>query len=262
MKIIFFDIDGTLISRNRIIPDTVRPAIENLRSNGNIAFISSGRTKILVRDPLLDGILFDGTISGCGSLIEYRGETVFYKKIPNDLATTAVNVFKKNKVLPIAEGKDFIYFDESNLNFAAYNPELKALLGEKLLPLEKNLGNLEISKFSCLTIPNVSNVADCVKNLGNHFDFQIHDETCFEMVTKNVNKGSAIKIVCEKLGIDISDTFAVGDSVNDFEMLKNAGTAIAMANAPEKVKSIADYVTDFAENDGIAKALRYFNLTN
>lgn len=263
MKAVFFDIDGTLISRDLRVPSSVPAAIEQLRANGHKAFISSGRTKVLVHDPLLDGIEFDGVVSGCGSLIEYRGEILFYQTVPTNLAAAALDVFKKNKVLPILEGKDFIYFDEDNeLPVVPFRPDLKKNLGDKLLPLKSNSGKWEFSKFSCITAPNVSNVADCVASLEKFFDFQIHNANVFEMVNKGINKGSAIKIVCEKLGIDIADTFAVGDSVNDLDMLKTAGTAIAMANAPDEVKAVADYVTDLAEDDGIANALKYFKLTD
>lgn len=261
LKLGFFDIDGTLISRNLCVSSSVPTAIEQLRANGNKAFISSGRTKVLVHDPLLKGIEFDGVISGCGSLIEYRGEVLFYRTVPANLAVPALDVFKKNKVLPILEGKDFIFFDEDNdLPVVPLRPDLKKNLSDKILPLKSNFGKWEFSKFSCLTAPNISNVADCVASLEKFFDFQIHNANVFEMVTKGINKGSAIKIICEKLGIDIADTFAVGDSINDLDMLKTAGTAIAMANAPDEVKAVADYVTNLAEDDGIANALKHFNL--
>lgn len=261
MKLGFFDIDGTLISRDLRVSSRLPAALEQLRANGHKAFISSGRTKVLAHDPLLSGIEFDGVVSGCGSLIEYRGDVLFYKTVPTDLAVMALDVFKKNKVLPILEGKDFIYFDEDNaLPLVPFRPDLKRNLNDKLLPLKSNFGKWEFSKFSCLTAPNISNVTDCIASLEKYFDFQIHNSAVFEMVSKGVNKGSAIKVICEKFGIDLADTFAIGDSINDLDMLKTAGTAIAMANAPDEVKAVADYVTGLAEEDGIANALKHFKL--
>lgn len=261
LQAVFFDIDGTLIGRDGKVPASVPAAIENLRAKKNLAFIASGRTKVLVHDPRLNGINFDGIISGSGSLIEYRGEIIFYRTVPTDLATFALDVFKKNKVLPILEGKDFIYFDEDDeLPFPIYQTEAKNFLGEKILSVKKFFGRWEFSKFFCRTEPKISDVAGCVAELEKFFDFQIHDAHKFEMVLHGINKGSAIKTVCEKLRLEICDTFAVGDSVNDFDMLKTAGNSIAMMNAPSEVKAVVDYVTDFAEDDGIAKALRRFNL--
>lgn len=260
MKAVFFDIDGTLISRDKRVPASVHAAIKNLRARGNLAFISSGRTKILVNDPLLKDIKFDGVISGCGSLIEHNDAVLFYRTVPVDLAVKALNLFTLNNVIPILEGKNCFYYDESNLPFTTYQSEVKATLGDKIQSIAGNFGKWEFSKFICMTDPNFSNVKNCVNNLEGEFNFQIHSDYIFEMVMKGVNKGSAIKFVCQKLGIDLADTFAIGDSVNDMDMLQTAGTAIAMANAPDTVKNAADFVTNLAEDDGIFHALKHFNL--
>lgn len=260
MKAVFFDIDGTLISRDGRVPASVPIAIDNLRAHGHLAFISSGRTKILVNDPLLKGINFDGVVSGCGSLIEHNDAVLFYRTVPVDLAVKALNVFSQNNVIPILEGKKFFYYDDTDLPFTPYQSELKATLGDKVQSIAANFGKWEFSKFICATAPTVSNVKNCVNNLEEEFNFHIHNDHFFEMTMKGVNKGSAIKIVCQKFDIDLADTFAIGDSVNDLDMLQTAGTAIAMANAPDEVKNAADFVTKLAEDDGIFLALKHFNL--
>lgn len=260
MKAVFFDIDGTLISRDKRVPASVHAAIEQLRARGNLAFICSGRTKLLVNDPLLQGIKFDGVISGCGSLIEHNDAVLFYRTVPVDLAVKAFDVFKKNNIVCICEGKNFFYYNNTDLPFTPYQFGLKATLGDKVLSIDDNFGKWEFSKFICTTDPNFSNVKNCVDSLKDDFNFLIHSDYLFEMILKGINKGSAIKIVCKKLGLDIADTFAIGDSVNDLDMLRTAGTAIAMANAPDTVKNAADFVTKLAEDDGIAIALKHFNL--
>ncbi len=260
MKAIFFDIDGTLISRAGDVPESVPPAIEKLRARGNLAFICSGRTKILVQAARLNSIEFDGVISGCGSLIEYCDEVLFYRTIPADLAIHALKIFKANKIIPVLEGRDFMYFDESDLPFENYGAELKSILGDKMLSLADNFGKWQFSKFLCATAPNISDIDSSIAALSKDFDFKIHNDNLFEMVVKNVNKGSAIELVREKLGLAREDTFCIGDSANDVDMFHAVGTAVAMANAPTAVKNAADFVTDFAENDGIYLALKHFNL--
>lgn len=260
MKAVFFDIDGTLISRDKRVPASVHAAIEQLRARGHLAFISSGRTKILVNDPLLKDIKFDGVVSGCGSLIEHNDAVLFYRTVPVDLAVKAFDLFTLNNIVCICEGKNFYYYDEPNLPFISYQSDVKAALGDKVQSITDNFGKWEFSKFICMTDPAFSNVQNCVDNLKDDFNFLIHSDYLFEMVLKGVNKGSAIEIVCQKLGLDIADTFAIGDSVNDMDMLQTAGTAIAMANAPDEVKNAADFVTTLAEDDGIWLALKHFNL--
>lgn len=260
MKVIFFDIDGTLISRAGVVPESVPPVIEKLRTRGNLAFICSGRTKVLVQAAGLSNIEFDGVISGCGSLIEYRDEVLFYRTIPAELAIHALKIFKANKIIPVLEGRDFMYFDENDLLFENYGAMLKSILGDKMLSISDNFGRWQFSKFLCAAATNISDIDGCVAALSKDFDFKIHNENLFEMVVKNVNKGSAIELVREKLGLARKDIFCVGDSANDVDMFRVSGTAVAMANAPTAVKNAADFVTDFAENDGICLALKHFDL--
>ena len=77
-----------------------------------------------------------------------------------------------------------------------------------------------------------------------------------EVMPTGTNKGVGLRTICEDAGIDISEAIAVGDSYNDIFMLKEAGLGIAMGNAEDAVKDVADMVTDDCDHDGIAKALQ------
>ena len=72
-KAAFFDIDGTLWDSCNEIPESTVEAIRKLRENGNLAFLCSGRTRAYIQNPSLLEIGFDGIVSGCGTMIEYRG---------------------------------------------------------------------------------------------------------------------------------------------------------------------------------------------
>ena len=76
-----------------------------------------------------------------------------------------------------------------------------------------------------------------------------------EVLTKGVNKAFGLEKLANKLGIQPSEIAAIGDAANDIEMLEYAGLAIAMGNASEEVKAIADIVTDTNENNGVIKAI-------
>lgn len=260
MKAVFFDVDGTLITLKKNLPASVPQAITKLRANGHLAFINSGRTKLHVMDPLLADMEFDGIISGCGTLIEYRGEVLFYRTLSTELIARAVETFKRHTIIPILEGRDFIYFDKEYQPFETYDGGLKKQLAEKIRPFSGNFGRWEASKFLCATNPNFSDVTNCLAALEKDLDFKIHNDHVFEAIPKDVNKGTAIAAVCERLKLDAADTFAVGDSVNDLDMFKVAGTAIAMGNAEPDAKAVADFVTTPAEDDGIYHALKHFNL--
>lgn len=75
-----------------------------------------------------------------------------------------------------------------------------------------------------------------------------------------VNKASGLQKVCQELGITMDQVMAVGDSMNDFKMIQEAGLGVAMGNAQDKVKEVADAITDTNMNDGVAKAIQQFIL--
>ena len=81
-----------------------------------------------------------------------------------------------------------------------------------------------------------------------------------EMSVPGINKSTSIRILLEHLKADIKDTYALGDGMNDAEMLDCVNTGIAMGNAKEGLKAIADYITTDLMDDGIYNAFRHFGL--
>ena len=79
-----------------------------------------------------------------------------------------------------------------------------------------------------------------------------------ELTKSGVDKGKALKILCEKLEISLGDTIAIGDSVNDLDIIKVAGTGVAMKNAMSEVLDAADYVTGTNDACGVAEAIEHF----
>ena len=81
-----------------------------------------------------------------------------------------------------------------------------------------------------------------------------------EVNAAGVNKGSGLVELGKRLGIEREEIMAFGDGDNDEPMLREAGFGVAMANAEEKVKATADYITGSNEEDGVAKAIERFVL--
>ena len=81
-----------------------------------------------------------------------------------------------------------------------------------------------------------------------------------EITMKEYNKSTAAKIVLDHYGLTYEDAVGIGDSDNDFELLRDCGIGIAMGNALPKELEIADYITDTVDNDGIYKAFEHYDL--
>ena len=89
-KLVFFDIDGTLIDGpTHQIPQSAVEAIRKLRENGHLAFINTGRTLVSI-EPRIREIGFDGLVCGCGTHIYYEGETLFSHSILHEKCTEIV----------------------------------------------------------------------------------------------------------------------------------------------------------------------------
>lgn len=83
-----------------------------------------------------------------------------------------------------------------------------------------------------------------------------------EFTENGVNKGTSLQHLIDQLGIERSEVIAMGDGYNDVAMLEFAGLGVAMGNAPEEIKQLADYVTDTNMNDGVAQVVESFILND
>ncbi len=257
-KALFFDIDGTIWNMKNEIPESTVRAIRGLRKNGHLAFLCSGRSRAFIQEPKLFDIGFDGVVSGCGTMIEYGGQTVFYKELAVELVEHTLHTVRKYGMRPILEGWEYLYMDDEEFAADNYGKKLKAEVGDRLLTIAGEWGRWEVSKLSCAA--EDSDREKCLSELEAYYDFMIHDVPVVEFVPKGFHKGTGIAKVCEMLKMDISDTFAFGDSANDIGMIQDAGIGVAMGNGSDAVKSAADYVTTPMMEDGIWNACRHFKL--
>ncbi len=256
-KIIFFDIDGTIWDRQNTIPGSTVTAIRALRENGHRAFINSGRTMGYITNPSLLSIGFDGIVSGCGTRIDYRGETIFSQMMDPALAERVIETGRRYSFRPILEGPEYLYMDYEDFGHEAYGKKLLREMGENMKTIAGEWGKWEISKLSFATDGPKD---EFFREMESDFDFIIHNEAVMEVIPRGFGKGAGIKRLCGYLGVPVEDTIAVGDSANDLDMFRAAGTSIAMGNGSEEAKEAADYVTSPLMEDGIFQACRHFEL--
>ncbi len=257
-KAVFFDIDGTIWDFNNYIPPSTIKAIRCLHENGHLVFICSGRSRAFIRNPNLLGLGFDGVIAGAGTMIDYRGDRIFYHRIPRDLAIYTVETTRKYGFRSILEGWDYLYMDKSEFATDHYGRKVIDEMGPRLRSISECWGEWEFSKFSCAT--QDADREGCFAALSKDYDVCVHNEAVAEFLPKGYHKGTGILKICELLGLEVGDTYAFGDSVNDLGMFTMAGISVAMGNASDEAKEIADYITDDLHEDGIWNACKHFEL--
>jgi phosphoglycolate phosphatase (TIGR01487 family) len=102
---------------------------------------------------------------------------------------------------------------------------------------------------------------EVVKETLKDYDVEVYDtKFAIHITDPSVDKGSSLEIVARDLGIKTDEILAMGDSENDMEFLRTAGMKVAVANADEELKAIADYVTQKTYGDGVAEAIDRFIL--
>lgn len=274
-KIVFFDIDGTVWDWNRNIPKSTIEAIGKLRQNGHLAFICSGRAKSHIIDPHLFAIGFDGVIAACGSYIELGGETIYNNLIPNDVVKLTVETILQCNLPSVLEGPRKNWLSETGFETDDFVIAMRKEMGPNAVPFNSYTEDIRINKFSS-DVLRKSDYARVKETLSQYYYFIEHGLTAdfkglpgeepeavvavIEAVPHGITKGTGIVRTLEYLGIDVANSYGIGDSANDIDMFNAVGHSICMGDGAEVAKSSVDYVTTGLWDDGIQNALKHFGL--
>lgn len=260
-KAVFFDVDGTLFKQGKEVPESTIRAIAKIRENGHLAFVCTGRSRVMVpKTPILD-IGFDGVVAACGMYADYQGKTLFAEEMQQEVLDDILPVLQRTETMYILEGTEYIYYDENTIGNAIddwYIDAIRTMIPGHFIPVPKDSREIRACKVSIQVPPQRAH--EVIEAAKRNFQILLHYDNIGEIVPKGFTKASGIQRVCELLGIDRADTIAVGDSINDVDMLQFAGCGIAMGNATEPAKEIADYVTTDIFEDGIWNAMAHMGL--
>lgn len=259
-KAVFFDIDGTLYEQGKPVEASTVEAIRQIRKNGHLAFICTGRSRIMVPKEEVLSMGFDGIVASCGTYGEYDNRMLFQYSLSKEQYVRMITAFRQYKAMYILEGTEYIYYDEEMVNDFEddwYLRYINDALPHNFLPVQK-VRTIDACKAS-IHARNVD-PEELYKNLREDFEVLEHVFGVAEFVPKGFSKAKGIGLVCKKLGIDLEDTIAVGDSVNDVDMLKFAKTGVCMGNGSAPAKECADYITTEIHEDGIYRAMEHLGL--
>ena len=259
-KYVFFDIDGTLWDENMIVPESTKAAIKKLQEYGHKSFVCTGRSMGNVNDPQFDEIGFDGFIAACGNHVEMDGKILNERNMSYEDVKAVYDVSRQCNLPIIYEGLKYQWMDRDGFegdNYIAYIVENLKDVARFLDECE--LSEIQANKFSALANEK-TNYPAVEEALSDRFDFMDHGDGIIEAVPKGTSKATGIAWLCEHLNIAKEDTYALGDSINDLEMLGFVGHSIAMGNASQMAKDAAEYVTTHIHEDGVFNALKHYNL--
>lgn len=258
IKALFFDIDGTLVSFNthKVAQSTI-DGLNIAKERGIKIFISTGRPLSFINN--LEDIehLVDGYITTNGSY-NFMGKSVIsMHSIPKEEVLTLVDYLNKHEYPAILVGTDNtavinhkpivdrIVIDTLNITNIDFSITAETVLQQDILQITPFI----TQEQQDIIMPQIPHCAS----------ERWHPEF-IDTVNKQASKGKALSDIVAYNDLLISETMAFGDGGNDISMLLKAGVGVAMGNANDNVKAMANYVTSSADDDGIYKALKHFEV--
>lgn len=253
-KIVFFDVDGTITNyEDGSIPNSTKEAIRILKSKGIRVVVATGRPLSMCNE--LHRLGIETLITANGAYVKH-----------NDIVIHKVTM--ENKV--VKEVFEFAHKQNHGLSFFTENFYMNGVKHANIsMALKETLSLIDYPEIDPL-IYNQEVYLMCLYASDEivekyierfpYLTFQRWHPFVSNVLKEQVSKSLAIHKVLQHFGIDKSEAIAFGDGENDIDMLQLVGLGIAMGNANENLKKVADYTTKKSSEDGIEFALKEFGI--
>ncbi|WP_414840123.1 sugar-phosphatase [Carnobacterium sp. TMP28] len=267
IKLIAIDLDGTLLTKDRLISEENKQAIYEAKKQGIKVVLCTGRPllgmvhyleELNLREPGDYGITYNGGLVQKTDTGEILSQKTLSKKEVQELYKLSqdinmpCNFIDLERVYepPYPVGRESLYPTVMNaLPFVSIAPEElyeDTVINKVVFCYEEERLDEAIAK-----IPS---------EFFERFTLMKSRPILLELMNKEVDKGKGISVLCDLLGIDSHEVMAIGDEANDFAMIEFAGTGVAMENATLEIKQIAQFVTKNNNDHGVAHAIQKFAL--
>ncbi|KRM71272.1 sugar-phosphatase [Lacticaseibacillus brantae] len=262
IKLVAIDMDGTLLNEHgQLNPATIN-AVKAAKVAGVKIVLCTGRPL-----PGIQQFLPELELNEPGDYaITYNGALVQHTSDGHVLAKHTLTYADYLRIEYVAQligvhshAEDEVAIYTANHDISSYTVNEVALVNMplKFQTADQFSRDHVFSKMMLIDDPEI--LAAAQKNLPADIKedyYLVNSEPYYlEVLNKKASKGNGLADLANHLGIDVSETMAIGDQANDLSMLEYAGTAVAMGNAIDAVKNIANVVTETNINDGVAKAI-------
>lgn len=287
-KLVAIDLDGTMLNTYGEVTESTKRIIKETMKKGCEVVIASGRTIDSIQAIADEFGTEKYMIAGNGSIVyDISKKNIIYEKyIPKSKALNIIKICEENSITYSVYTNKTIIANSLKYNILYYykqnlkkepNKKTSITLTQNIYDYVKNIEDEKIMKiFICDSTQSVFNAI--LRKIGELEDIEVLDISHMsrkvisngseevpieyfytEITEKNVDKWYALEFLINKLHIDKNEVIAIGDNVNDKKMIEQAGLGVAMKNSTPKITEIADYVTNFDNNnDGAARTLEKF----
>ncbi len=254
-KIIFFDLDGTLIDHSiNAVPESTLETIKSLKNHGHIVVIATGRPPCLFYD--VDKELDIRTfIASNGRYAKHNNDVIWSDFIDSEVVDRFVKDMEKRNIDIAFESVDDFVINKKTNHLA---DKFIDYFNLKTPRVEQNYHS-QNRILQMVLFYDRSDFSEIAKNYPE-LDFNISCPYGIDINKTGGMKEVGMIKVLQHLGLKKEDSIAVGDGYNDITMVELAGIGIAMGNACEPLKEAADIVTDACNEDGIYKVFKKLNM--
>jgi 5-amino-6-(5-phospho-D-ribitylamino)uracil phosphatase len=264
IRLLALDLDGTLLTSDKQISPPTLAALASVRDAGIKVVIASARPPRSVRH-LFEQLALDTLqINYNGALIwdEPAKRPVFHRPLSSRLARAIVELSRDQypEVLVTCEVMDRWLTDRDDHTHTTetgrmFKPDLVA-------PLETYLDK-PVTKLMLLSDPPIIARLEAIliERFANVVAIIRTDDDLIQLMDRRVSKAVALQKLAAHYGINPRQIMAIGDAPNDVGMLQLAGVAVAMDNAYDVVKKVADWIAPSNNDDGVLAALQHYGLT-
>lgn len=268
-RLVALDMDGTLLNSDHESTSYTREVVRRAAEAGYIVVLSTGRCLSELRRHLK-------LLPGVAYIIGENGAWIYDVRRRQSIESLTLDDEEVDYILRAAEGLDFIYqvyvdnqsymqfdADEALIPYHIYDFMSEYRSGSRLIDdidelCRQSPGRVEKINLYFSTQDHrglfVKRMAGRPVAMADSIAIGI------EISPLAANKGRGLKALCDHLGLPLSDTIAVGDGGNDIDIMRAAGLAVAMKNATEPVKAVADVCTDDCDHEGAAHAIEKYLL--
>lgn len=264
---IVLDLDDTLLRDDHSISERTKKALMQAQQKGIKVVLASGRPTFGMK-----AIADELSLAQYGSFIlSFNGGKIINYQSGEEIFSSTLTTESVEKLYKLSRREDVF---------------IHTYIGDEIITADKNEFTSTEGDITGLPIRIVDNFVEAVTEepvktlmvgepdklqsvetklkaeLANEFSVMRSKPFFLEFTEKGVTKGTSLNQLIEKCGIEREEVIAIGDSYNDQAMIEFAGLGVAMGNAPEAIKNIADIVTDTNMNDGVAKIIEDYVLNH
>ena len=266
IRLIMSDLDGTLLNEDKRIGDKTRTALERAWARGILFVPATGRSYQIMPEEVRDlpFLRYVVVSNGGGIYDRVEDKTLFRADIPHEDALRLCEYMRGVGTMYDAyiDGALFMeqqYYDQADYYCLGWHRDMVRKTRTPvpdLMEVIRQGGSVQKMQMTFADMKLRDRVIEDMRRRFPGFLVASSLSNNLEINVSEANKGNALRILCDHLGIDISETIAFGDGGNDLTMLETAGIGVAMCNSTAEVKQVADRITDLSnEEDGVGDFL-------